>query len=306
VIRFHRSKPGLDGVSPYQDSALTILEMLVSTAMLSFIVLGLTAVFIQTSKAFKTAIKQNTITDSGRTIVDMITGDLRQMSDAQNTNYYGPGPNNPNNNPNYNFYLAIPSNAVTVLTNQSGVPIYDVELDQIFMLEHTNTTWVGVGYAVSNYPGVNMGALYRYETNWNALAPTFTNDLFTSFSLNFVNTNFSTNYWHKVADGVIDMKINAFDQFGNTNNDFLTRSINNVHTIYYLGYPLYPNYDPNPLTNAVPYTVDLEFGILEPDTLVTARGLAGNPTALASFLATNTTPHMEIFRQRVTVAAASR
>jgi len=44
--------------------ALTILEMLVSTAMLAFIVLGLTAMLIQTQKAFKTGIKQTTVTDA--------------------------------------------------------------------------------------------------------------------------------------------------------------------------------------------------------------------------------------------------
>jgi hypothetical protein len=35
--------------------------------------LGLTAVLIQVQKAFKTGIKQNTITDAGRSIMDMIT-----------------------------------------------------------------------------------------------------------------------------------------------------------------------------------------------------------------------------------------
>ena len=57
--------------------------MLVSTAMLSFIVLGLTAMFIQTQKAFKTGIKQTTITDAGRAIIDMIASDLSQMSDPR-------------------------------------------------------------------------------------------------------------------------------------------------------------------------------------------------------------------------------
>jgi hypothetical protein len=223
------------------------------------------------------------------------------MSDAQNTNLYGSIPKNPNFNPNYNFYLAVPSNGVTIFTNQSGVPTYDVELDQIFLLEHTNTTWVGVGYAVSNYPGVNMGSLYRYETNWTSLPPMFTNDLFTPFLNNITGSNFTTNYWHKVADGVIDMKINAFDQNGNTNDNFLPQN-----GMYCVAYPIYPTFSSFPATNTMPNTVDLEFGILEPDTLVTARGLSGNPAALAGFLATNTTPHMEIFRQRVTIAAASQ
>src|SRR5580658_2415292 len=141
---------------PLRRAGLTILEMLVSTAMHSFIVLGLTAMLIQTQKAFKTGIKQNTITDSGRAIMDMISGDLRQMSDGQNpyvTNFFWGAPN------------------LKMITNyMNGVAIRTNELNDIFILEHTNTVWLGVGYSVSNYPslgnpGLGIGALYRYETN---------------------------------------------------------------------------------------------------------------------------------------------
>jgi len=69
---------------------LTILEMLVSTAMLSFIVLGLTAMFIQTQKAFKTGIKQTSVTDAGRAVIDMIASDLSQMADPHFTNFIIP------------------------------------------------------------------------------------------------------------------------------------------------------------------------------------------------------------------------
>ena len=75
-----------DARAPRNCRALTILEMLVSTAMLAFIVLGLTAMFIQTQKVFKTGIKQTTVTDAGRTIIDMIASDLSQMSDPHFTN----------------------------------------------------------------------------------------------------------------------------------------------------------------------------------------------------------------------------
>jgi hypothetical protein len=270
--------------------------MLVSTAMLAFIVIGLTAVFIQVSKAFKTAIKQNTITDAGRTVIDMITGDLRQMSDAQNTNYLI--------NVAYNFYWDFPNG--TMITNfMNGVPIRTNLLNDVFILEHTNTTWVGVGYAVSNFPGVAMGSLYRYETNWTSLAPVFTNDLFSAFYQNISSTNFSTNYWHKVADGVIDLEIRAFDQFGNENN----YDPGNPFISYYptgKSYYFPQAYGGFLPSNSLPYGVELEFGILEPDALVQARGLAGNVGALTTFLSSNAAPHMEIFRQRINIAAATR
>jgi hypothetical protein len=263
--------------------------MLVSTAMLSFIVLGLTAVFIQTQKAFKTGIRQNTITDAGRSIMDMITSDLRQMSDAQNTN-------------EYNFYWDLPTSASLIVNYLNGVPIRTNELNEIFILEHTNNSWVGVGYAVSNYPGVAIGSLYRYETNWTSLAPVFSNDLFSAFYTNIAVSNFNGNYWHRVADGVIDLRVSAYDQFGNTN---YTRQLNQYGWVAYpIGGP--PLSLPVFTSNTLPNSVELEFGILEPDALIQARALAGNPTALYNFLSSNAAPNMEVFRQRVTIAAATR
>jgi len=288
---------------PRRRGGLTILEMLVSTAMLSFIVLGLTAMLIQTQKAFKTGIKQNTVTDAGRSIMDMILGDLAQMSDSQDTNI---APTN------YNFYWDVPNNPPPITNYNDGVAIRTNELNDFFILEHTNTTWVGVGYAVSNYPGVGVGALYRYETNWTSLAPMFTNDLFTAFYTNISNTNFPTNYWHQVADGVIDLRISAFDQFGNTNYDY--QWSHNSQVSYPIGgYPFgYPNNfgiaNNYIQSNTLPNSVELELGILEPDTLVQVRTLArtGNTTALNNFLSSNAAPKMEIFRQRITIAAAPR
>jgi hypothetical protein len=265
-------------------AGLTILEMLVSTAMLSLIVVGLTATLIQVQKAFKSGIKQNTVTDAGRSIVEMIAGDLRQMSDAQNTNFF--------NAHVFNLWWGSP-NVPNIVNSQDGVAFRTNVLNDIFILEHTNTTWMGVGYAVSNYPGVAVGTLYRYETNVNALAPGFTNNLWSAFEKGL--GTFPSNYWHRVADGVIDLRITPFDQYGNTNY----YNPNNPGVSYYpVGYAFW--------SNTLPNSVELEFGILEPEALVQARGLAGNPTALLNFLSTNSAPKMEVFRQRITVAAASR
>ena len=276
-----------------RQAGLTILEMLVSTAMLSFIVLGLTAMLIQTQKAFKTGIKQNTITDSGRSIVEMITGDLRQMSDGQNPLVK-------------NFFWGNPTN-VAVINYENNVAIRTNELNDIFILEHTNTTWLGVGYSVSNYTGIantnfplGIGALYRYETNFSTLVPGLTNDLYSPCYFDIDNGIFPVGYWHKVADGVIDFKIRAFDQYGNE-NDFTTSN--------QFSYPINANLQYGlPASNTLPNSVELEFGILEPDALIQVRDLANNPnrTPLLNFLSTNSAPKMEIFRQRITVAAAPR
>jgi hypothetical protein len=270
--------------APRRRAGLTILEMLVSTAMLSLIVVGLTAALIQMQKTFKTGIKQNTITDAARSIVEMISGDLRQMSDGQNTNFF--------RDHVYNFWWGSPD-VTNIVNYENGVAIRTNELNDIFILEHTNTTWVGVGYAVSNYPGIGVGTLYRYETNWNAMAPVFTNNLWTQFSKGL--GNYPSNYWHRVADGVIDLRITAYDQYGNTNY----YNPNEPGISYYpVGYAF--------TSNTLPNSVELEFAILEPEALVQARSLAGNPTALMNFLATNSAPKMEVFRQRITIPVAPR
>ena len=275
--------------------------MLVSTAMLSFIMLGLTAMFIQTQKAFKSGIRQNTITDAGRSIMEMILGDLRQMSDGQNTNLFFYN--------SYNFWFGTLTPPAGITNYVNGVAVRSNALNCIYILEHTNTTWVGVGYAVSNFPGagapLGIGTLYRYETNWNSLAPAFTNKYFFSqFSANLTTPTFSTNYWHRVADGVIDLRIRAFDQYG---NEVDNANLNESYFYYPIVPPLSAVFSVNDTpSTTLPNSVELEFGILEPDTLVQARGLIGNRTALLNFLSTNAAPKMEIFRQRVTIAAAPR
>jgi type II secretory pathway pseudopilin PulG len=271
-----------------RQKALTILEMLVSTAMLSFIVLGLTAVFIQTQRAFKTGIKSTTVTDAGRTILDMISADLSQMSDAQNTNVV-------------NLYWSWNSSTNVQYTN--GVAFRTNQLQAIYMLEHTNTMWMGVGYAVQAViPGV--GTLYRYQTNLDTPF-VITNGLFTQFSNSVQFQNFTNeNYWHRVADGVIDLKLRTFDQNGNEP----------YYESYYedapnaeLSYPLrlFPYVYPF-VSNTLPNAVDVEIGILEPEALARAQSIAGAPTALNNFMQTNSLTMMEVFRQRVSIPVVAR
>ena len=71
-------------------AALTILEMLVSSAMLALIIVGLTAMFVQTQKAFKTGVKQTDVGDAGRSIADLIAGDLSELSDGSPYGLYSP------------------------------------------------------------------------------------------------------------------------------------------------------------------------------------------------------------------------
>jgi hypothetical protein len=272
---------------------LTILEMLVSTAMLSFMIFGLTLVFVHTQKVFKSAIKATTITDAGRTIMDMVGSDMRQMSDADNTNVM-------------NLYWSWSQNSVQYDAN--GLAVRTNQVDEIYVLEHTNTGWVGVGYAVVNLlpnSGSIVGTLYRYQTNYNA-PYLIGNGLFYPF-LSAVETQDYTNqaYWHRVADGVISFKLRTYDQNGNEPW---------IESTYYGDYATefsqisYPLTNSNRLltSNTLPNAVDVELAILEPDALAQARGLAGVPTALNNFISSDALTKMEVFRRRVSIPVVAR
>jgi hypothetical protein len=300
---------------PRPSRALTILEMLVSTALLSVIVLGLTAMFIQTQKAFKTGIKQTTVTDAGRVIVDMIAADLSQMSDPHFTNVVYPPPNGSTLSapspptlswalvPSLQFVQNVYNNGVLVQrTNQS---------EDIFATVLTNNTWLGIGYTVSNwftnsgggtFPGV--GTLYRYITNNTApLWPT--NQLFTDFN-NAVALGFTN--CHRIADGVVHLKIYAFDASG---NEMYYEPLYDLGQSSYQNFPLqYPVIEPNPATGLyqayyLPHSIDIELGILEPEALEHARALfaAGAFPAASNYLA-SAAGQVEIFRQHVIIPAA--
>jgi hypothetical protein len=111
----------------------------------------------------------------------------------------------------------------------------------------------------------------------------------------FNNTN-----WHPVADGVIDLEIRVFDQYGNTANT------NGAPLGGFYYYPIISTNSFNAYTNVLPNNIELEFGILEPEAIAQARSLSVSPVALQNYLSTNAVPKMEVFRQRVTIAAASR
>lgn len=260
--------------------------------MLSFIILGLTAVFIQVQKAFKNGIKQADVSDGGRTIMDMVTSDLRQMTDAKN-----PGVANLYWSWAGSNQLVQESGNVVVRTNQQ---------DEIFILVHTNNLWTGIGYAVSNV-GPCLGTLYRYVMTTNT--PFITNNLFNEFSQTVNNQTFGTN-WHAVADGVIHLKLRAYDQNGNE-TWFETRLSDYAAEGSAFYYP--PSVNPTVLgydsaayiaainSNTLPNSVDLELAMLEPDAYAQAHALTVNQNAVSNFLATNAVMKVDVFHQRLAI-----
>jgi hypothetical protein len=291
--------------------------MLVSTAMLSLIVLGLTAMLIQTQKAFKTGIKQTSVTDAGRSICDMIALDFSQMSDPHFTNVYFPAAYaySPTLDwalvPNLGFNQGYSNNGSFVFVRSNQV-------EDIFLTVQTNATWVGIGYTVSNWftnasggyiPGVC--SLYRYSSTTNAPLNS-TNFLFPQFENALMAGTFTNTFFHRIADGVVHLKITAFDADGNEtyyepyydqNGTVFNTSFR--HMQYPVIIPNPTNSFMSPFTNYLPHSVDIELGVLEPDALEHARALfTSGATAAAQQYLQNAANQVEIFREHVIIPAA--
>src|SRR5437879_197722 len=72
-------------------SAFSLIEIMVAVALMSFIVLGLLAMFTQTQRAFRASMTQTDVLESGRIATDMIVRELGQMSAsdrAYTTNFF--------------------------------------------------------------------------------------------------------------------------------------------------------------------------------------------------------------------------
>lgn len=316
------------GLTKRSFGALTILEMLVSVALLSFIILGLTAMFIQTQKAFKTGIKQVDSTDAGRAVIEMVAGDIAQMTDPHFVNVtfpeYTPQQAVPLPAPPPTLWWSYSPNFLfQIFTNVDNQKVVQVtnELEDIYMTVQTNMNWLGIGYTVSNWftngtggtlPGV--GTLYRFViTNVGPLF--YTNTLFSTYA-NYVGFGTYTNtYFHRIADGVVHLKIRAFDADGNEmywepwydSGPTAGPSMPNQGAyVTGLQYPeIAYNSAGNLQTNFLPHSIDIEMGILEPEAFEHVRSLyAAGAYAAAGLYLTNAVNQVQFFREHVIIPAA--
>ena len=262
-------------------SALTLLEMLVATTLLVVIVLGLTAMFVQTQKAFRGGFSQTDVMESGRTVIGMISRDFEQMADAKD----------PNITNVFQGWFGTP------LGQSDGQASRQNVLSDLFTLEHVNNTWSGVGYSVSNTVGGGaqgiVGTLYRYTYQTNDTPRDNPCGIFRNY---MDNGNFDTNVFSRVIDGVIHLRMRAFDAYG--------RELTNSQQIVWLpdtntvdqGSPWF-------LTNTLPSSVELELGILEPQVVEQLRAFGANTQAQLNFIS-NRIGSVHIFRQQIPIRAA--
>jgi type II secretory pathway component PulJ len=245
-------------------SAFTLVEVMVSVALLSLIVIALMSVFNSTQAAFRASVTQAGILEGGRATMDLISQDLKEMAPSLDVS-----------NGAVNFYAFVfnsPGPLVQLLTasSQSRTNV----LEKIFILSRNNQTWTGTGYVVDPTSLSSINPLYRFSISTNVAAgnPWI---LFYVFTNAAANNNF-TGMSH-LLDGVVDFRVRAFDpngvwMNGNYTNayDFQRFSSGSGSGYGETGFYMF--------SNTLPASVEIDMAALEDRTLQRAESFPTSNT----------------------------
>ena len=314
---------------PRPTSAFSLVEILVTVTLLSFIILGLFAVFNQTQRAFMTGMAQTDVLEASRAATDMLGRELEELT--------------PSGASAVNYYVSTP--AAVPLTqplpgSALGVPMVRTNfLQDVFILTRQNQTWTGIGYCVrvsdaqgGLWPAQDasgqafVGSLYRYS----ASLPVIYNSGNPSDPMNGLPQNpqpLYSNfvYWanqpgaavisNRVCDGIVNFRLRAFAPNGfpiyspgaGTNAVFRTNSVN-------IGYSLINQAYARPSMTAadgcdvfytwgstVPASLELELGMLEPRTFSRYNSIPDPIARRTYFQREETSSRVQVFRQRIPI-----
>lgn len=313
--------------------AFSLIEIMVTIALLSFIVLGLLAMFNQTQRAFRSSMTQVDVLEAGRAVTEIVARDLEQMVPGQ-LSYF------------------VTNNALIVTTNffaelspyfpQFTQPILQGlpgtvgpggtgtqecrtnAFQDVFFLAKQNLDYMGIGYQVRpEYQNGVVGTLYRFSTNrTKASAGLISGEFRQASVINWAAPNGNTTppNMSRIADGVVNFRIIAYDTNGypfNFNTLYTNAMFRTNGYVRALdpgsGYTAMRNsritapaaampdrYNYYFFSNAVPAYLELEVGFLEPHILDRLRGLNGNPAAQYQYLS-NHVANVHLFRRRIPI-----
>jgi len=265
------------------SSAFSLIEVLVVITLLSFIIIGLVAMFSQTQRAYRLGTAQVDVLEAGRGVTDMMTREMSQMAPTHAAGtincsiaLQGIGP----------FLQELPGNALA-RTNLK---------EDVFFITKENQKWSGIGYRIFDpatglWPQGGVGTLYRYESNANYGQHPW--ELYAGYA----NSRYTNGNVTRLLDGVVHFKVRAYDTNGVWINQPVGANITNYYDVGFLrDEPSFSTF----YSNAVPASVEIELGILEERALERVRSI-GNPTVQANFLKSNSVGKVHLFRWRVPI-----
>ncbi len=256
---------------------------MVAVALLSLIILGLVLMFVQTQRAFKTSMTQKDVLERGRIVTDMIARELAEMTPsdmANTTNFYAELSAQPT-------YQALPGMPNGYRTNF---------LQRFFFLSKLNQDWLGIGYqVVPDSPGAGVGTLYRYIAD--ARGPEVQ-----LLSATFQRALALGDVTNAIADGIVDLRLRAFDPNGWAITPYWpTNSVMDINTTRYWNLNARDQVDSYYRSNAVPASLELEVGILEPGALDEYRALSDAGAVAQGQYLTNHASQVHLFRERIPI-----
>ncbi len=315
----------------------SVTELLVAVALMGIIVFALYSTFHQTQRALRANVTQVDVMESGRAAMEMITRELEQLTASA-----------PTANRNLSASLGVtrstpPTRISPVVQVEAKKALRTNVLQQFFFLNHINNQWVGTGYHVEDTNGLGVGALERFSTTVHE-SGFRTNDLYTAFLTNALSTDdVSRRTFHHLADGIIHLRLLAYDTNGVLLSFNYDRAIGLGRTNYtmwagmegglkvtklWMGQPVGtpkppPHTNPPPnaifgeesfnkaretqfvfLSNALPAYLELELGVLEPEALKQYNALRQAPVPAASDFLRNQAHRVHLFRKRIPIRSA--
>jgi prepilin-type N-terminal cleavage/methylation domain-containing protein len=302
------------GLRP-SPQGFTLVEILVTVALMSFIIQGLLTMFSQTQRAFVGSMTQVDVLEAGRDVIEMVVNDLANMTPSEQPNVL-------------NFYAD--TNELCINPLVQGLPgsaqLRNNLMQKFYFLSKNNLVWSGVGYQVvpDDANGV-VGTLYRFSTNISVYAlPAFTGYLTNSSKASYsLVPNPTTAYTlfvtsNKIADGIVHFRVRAFatngfpilssNVFNNgggasfRSSGLTSWTSNGMNNAYATNRPAYWPTEPMGYwfwNNAMPAEIELEVGILEPQILRTYQGMAAGVAAPQINYLSNHVANVHLFRQRI-------
>lgn len=281
---------GTDGAARHPYQAFSLIELLVTVALLSVIILGLVAMFNQTRRAFTSSMTQVDVLSAGRSAADLLARELEQMAPTYYQNVD-------------NLYIVTPNNNVTLaqtLTDTNDPKDLKINILQaVYFVTRSNQTWNCIGYrlATSDYAN-SIGTLYRFSSN---NIPYTSSGVLINNQNSFLNTTPPTNFYNRIIDGVVDFRVRVYDGYGNfmsfTNNS-VTVIIPVTNTVSHE--IVLDNAQAQFTSNTLPAYVELELGILEDRALARYQALSLNSAAAQSYLKSHAA-QVHIFRRRIPI-----
>jgi hypothetical protein len=271
--------------------------MLVAMSLLVVIMMGLTMMFMQTQKAFKGGLRQVDVFEGGRSAMDLISHDLEPMVDAGKYSEYGS-----------NLWTCVFQEAgyPRLIQLENGQPFRTNFIYDLFSISRIDSRWIATAYAVTNMYSLtnvttsslpSIGTLYRYSFETNTVEGiTDNNVLFRDYTnhLQNIGTNYFTNRFTRVIDGVVHFKIRAYGGDALELTNYAAFPYTNITTVL-----------DTKVTNriGIPNTIEVELGVLEPETYQQIRSM---PADVAELFFRSKANKVHIFRQQIPIRAASR